>query len=108
MKPKHPFRETVMADQAEIRAPASSVTKVIACLEAEFGERLSKAAAVLERFGKDESFHASVPPDAVVTPHSTEEVSRVVSLCAEHRVQSMIGRFPVENSTLVSRRLAAR
>ena len=75
-----------MADQAEIRAPASSVTKVIACLEAEFGERLSKAAAVLERFGKDESFHASVPPDAVVTPHSTEEVSRVVSLCAEHRV----------------------
>jgi D-lactate dehydrogenase (cytochrome) len=86
MKPEYRFRETVMINQAEIRAPASSVAKVIACLEAEFGERLSKAPAVLERFGKDESFHASVPPDAVVTPHSTEEVSRVVSLCAEHQV----------------------
>ena len=72
-----------MINQAEIRAPASSVAKVIACLEAEFGERLSKAPAVLERFGKDESFHASVPPDAVVTPpvsytHLTLPTKRIV------------------------------
>ena len=75
-----------MADQAEIRAPASSVAKVIARLGAEFGERLSTAAAVCERFGKDESFHASIPPDAVVTPHSTDEVSSVVKLCAKYQV----------------------
>ena len=75
-----------MAEQAQNRTPAPSVAKVIASLEAEFGERLSKAAAVRERFGKDESFHASIPPDAVVTPHSTEEVSWIVKLCAEHQV----------------------
>ena len=75
-----------MADEAQKDVQAKPVTNVIACLRSEFGERLSEALAVRERFGKDESFHASVPPDAVVTPHTTEEVSRIVSLCAEHRV----------------------
>ena len=86
MKSEHRLREHVMADQAQMKTPTPSVAKVIASLEAEFGERLSKAAAVCERFGKDESFHASIPPDAVVTPRSTEEVSWIVRLCAEHQV----------------------
>ncbi|MGE4636089.1 MAG: FAD-linked oxidase C-terminal domain-containing protein [Arenicellales bacterium] len=75
-----------MADEAQKDVQVKPVTDVIACLRDEFGERLSEALAVRERFGKDESFHASVPPDAVVTPHTTEEVSRIVTLCAEHRV----------------------
>ena len=75
-----------MADEAQKDIQAKPVTNVIACLRSEFGERLSEALAVRERFGKDESFHASVPPDAVVTPHTTEEVSRIVTVCAEHRV----------------------
>ena len=62
------------------------MAEVVSHLEAQFGERLSKTAAIRERFGKDESFHASVPPDAVVTPKSTEEVSQIVKLCAAHRV----------------------
>ena len=62
------------------------MAEVVSRLEARFGERLSKTAAIRERFGKDESFHASVPPDAVVTPKSTEEVSQIVKLCAEHGV----------------------
>ena len=75
-----------MTDQAPIQAPASAVAEVVSRLEAQFGDRLSKTAAIRERFGKDESFHASVPPDAVVTPKSTEEVSQIVKLCAEHQV----------------------
>lgn len=75
-----------MAGEAQKDVQAKPVTNVIACLRSEFGERLSEALAVRERFGKDESFHASVPPDAVVTPHTTEEVSRIVTVCAEHRV----------------------
>jgi FAD/FMN-containing dehydrogenase len=75
-----------MADEAQKDVQAKPVTNVIACLRSEFGERLSEALTVRERFGKDESFHASVPPDAVVTPHTTEEVSRIVTVCAEHRV----------------------
>lgn len=75
-----------MTNQAPIQVSASAVAEVISCLEAQFGERLSKTAAIRERFGKDESFHASIPPDAVVTPKSTEEVSQIVKLCAEHGV----------------------
>eukprot|EP00003_Mantamonas_plastica_P019374 TRINITY_DN3170_c0_g2_i2.p1 TRINITY_DN3170_c0_g2~~TRINITY_DN3170_c0_g2_i2.p1 ORF type:complete len:300 (-),score=30.48 TRINITY_DN3170_c0_g2_i2:143-1042(-) len=50
------------------------------------GDRLSTAAAVLEQHGKDESWHASSPPDAVVFATSTEEVAEVVKLCAAHEV----------------------
>ncbi len=38
----------------------------------------------LIRHGTVESFHPPAPPDLVVYPGSTDEVSRVVSLCAEH------------------------
>ena len=50
------------------------------------GDRLSTAAAVLEQHGHDESFHASYPPDAVVFPETTEEVSEIVKLCASRDV----------------------
>ena len=51
-----------------------------------FGSRLSVSSDVRERFGKDESFHPSIPPDAVIAAHSTEEVSDIVRVCARHRV----------------------
>ena len=68
------------------RPAASTVERVINKLRDRFGERLSVAESVLYQFGKDESFHESVPPDAVVTVHTTEEVSEIVTTCAEHRV----------------------
>ncbi|MDH3380863.1 MAG: FAD-binding protein [Gammaproteobacteria bacterium] len=48
------------------------------------GDRLSTASAVCEKYGKDESFHPSLPPDAVATVHTTEEVAEVVAICAQH------------------------
>lgn len=51
-----------------------------------FGERLSVALSVRERFGKDESYHPAVPPDAVVTVRDTAEVSALVKLAGEYRV----------------------
>jgi D-lactate dehydrogenase (cytochrome) len=50
------------------------------------GERVTTADAVREQHGKDESFHPCIPPDAVVFARSTDEVSRVVSACAERGV----------------------
>lgn len=50
------------------------------------GERVTTADAIREQHGKDESFHPSIPPDAVVFAHSTDEVSRVVTACAERGV----------------------
>lgn len=50
------------------------------------GERLSTADAVREQHGHDESFHAVAPPDAVVFAETTEEVQRVVQICARHKI----------------------
>jgi D-lactate dehydrogenase (cytochrome) len=55
-------------------------------LEARFGAALTTGAAALDHHGKDESWHANAPPDAVVYPASTEDVAALVKLCAEHRV----------------------
>ena len=54
-------------------------------LKQRFGERYSTAAAILERHGKDEAYHAGVPPEAVVFATSTEDVVEVVNLCRAHK-----------------------
>jgi D-lactate dehydrogenase (cytochrome) len=55
-------------------------------LAARFGVRFSTAAAVREQHGRDESPYAPMPPDAVVTVETTEEVAAVVQLAAAWRV----------------------
>ena len=50
------------------------------------GDRISTALAVREHHGHDMSYHKSLPPDAVVFAHSTEEVSGIVKLCSHHEV----------------------
>jgi D-lactate dehydrogenase (cytochrome) len=54
-------------------------------LAGRLGDRLSTNTAVRERHGQGESYHAPLPPDAVVFPRSTEEVAEIVRLCARHR-----------------------
>src|SRR5712691_8138234 len=55
-------------------------------LKALLGERVSVARAVREHHGRDESALTAPPPDAVVFPHSTGEVSKIAALCARHHV----------------------
>lgn len=50
------------------------------------GDRLSTATAILEQHGRDESFHPTMPPEAVVFAQSTDEVSRIVMACAERDI----------------------
>ncbi len=67
----------------EARMPMPS-----ACLEAlreRFGPRVSTAAAVLESHGRDESYHALAPPDAVVYPESTAEIVEIVAIARAYR-----------------------
>ena len=59
---------------------------VIAVLKQLLGERLSTASAVREQHGRDESYHPSAPPDAVVFAAPTEEVAEIVRVCARHKV----------------------
>ena len=50
------------------------------------GDRLSTAAAVREQHGKDLTYHAGHPPDAVAFATSTEEVAEIVRVCAARGV----------------------
>ncbi|MEM7058425.1 MAG: FAD-linked oxidase C-terminal domain-containing protein [Pseudomonadota bacterium] len=61
-----------------------SIETAIEALAPHFGDRLSRAAAILEQHGKDEAWHAPNPPDAVIWPHTTEEVSLVAKTCNDH------------------------
>ena len=75
-----------MAVAAQIRKnPDAGTLATIAALKALVGERLSTAPAVLERHGKDETYHPSFPPDAVVFAHSTAEVAEIVKICGRNR-----------------------
>ncbi|MDO5704845.1 MAG: FAD-linked oxidase C-terminal domain-containing protein [Paracoccus sp. (in: a-proteobacteria)] len=51
-----------------------------------FGDRLSLRAADRDHHAGSETFHHAPPPDAVAWPLTTEEVSRALSVCNEHRV----------------------
>ncbi len=47
---------------------------------------LLEAQAEREHYGHDETEDLRFPPDVVVRPRTTEEVARVVRICAEHRI----------------------
>ena len=55
-------------------------------LSARFGERCSRAQAVREQHGRDESPFEVTPPDAVVFCDSTADVADAVRLAAQHEV----------------------
>ena len=49
------------------------------------GNRLSRSKSDLDIHGRSETYFAPTPPDAVAYPDTTEEVSRIVRICAAHR-----------------------
>ena len=59
---------------------------VLAELKALLGERVTTSPGIREHHGKDESYFPYALPDAVVYPHTTEEVRDVVNICRSHRV----------------------
>ncbi len=56
----------------------------ISALEAMLGDRVSRSKSDLEAHGGSETHFALCPPEAVVYPHSTEEVSAILRLCNAH------------------------
>jgi D-lactate dehydrogenase (cytochrome) len=54
-------------------------------LEQMLGSRFSQSPSDRDLHGRDESAMSAPPPDGVVWPESTEEVSAVMALCHEHR-----------------------
>ena len=74
----------VVASKSNLNASAAEA--VISDLRARYADRVVTSLAVREQHGNTVTWVRAEPPDAVVFPHSTEEVSDIVKLCAAHRV----------------------
>ena len=61
------------------------IATAIDILRQRFGDRLTANAAIRERHGTDESYHAPKSPDAVVFPQTVDEVIAIVQICRDHR-----------------------
>lgn len=73
-----------MAEIAAIPG-AEKKAEAIAALRALLGERLTTSLPLREAHGRDESWHPTVPPDAVAFATSTQKVADIVRICAAHR-----------------------
>ncbi|MDE0779631.1 MAG: FAD-binding protein, partial [Alphaproteobacteria bacterium] len=71
-----------MIDQVYVRADSGSA--VLEALQALLGDRISTSMAMREQHGRGEDYFKPVPSDAVCFPHSTEEVSEIVKICADN------------------------
>lgn len=56
---------------------------VVEALVRDFGAQCSVNKDILDRHGRGESWHPSAAPDVVVFPRTTEDVARVMRLCAD-------------------------
>ena len=74
------------ARAATLPPSADAITAVTQALAASFGNRLVTSLAVRQQHGHTLTWIPNQPPDAVVYPHDTQEVSEVVTLCAQHGV----------------------
>jgi D-lactate dehydrogenase (cytochrome) len=63
-----------------------AIAAVTQALAASFGNRLVTSLAVRQQHGHTLTWIPNQPPDAVVFPQSTAEVSEIVKLCADHGV----------------------
>jgi D-lactate dehydrogenase (cytochrome) len=74
--------------QATVRQKATdaSVATLLSALTQRFADRVATSAAVREQHGHTLTWVKNQPPDIVVYPRTTEEVSEIVKLCAEHEV----------------------
>jgi len=64
--------------------PAAFDSALVSELRGILGDRVSTSRGVREHHGRDESYFPYAPPDAVVFPESTQEVSEIVKLCARY------------------------
>jgi D-lactate dehydrogenase (cytochrome) len=71
---------------AETAERRNSVQQAIAEIAQVLGERLSTSQAVRDQHGKDTTWNPGHAPDAVAFVNNTEEVQKVVQVCARYEV----------------------
>ncbi|AKS45673.1 D-lactate dehydrogenase (cytochrome) [Octadecabacter temperatus] len=62
-----------------------SIDAAIRALSTVLGDRLSLSKSDLDAHGQSEAHFEPIAPDAVAYPSSTDEVSKIVAICSEHR-----------------------
>lgn len=74
------------ASAAVLPPSPDAIAAVTQALAARFGNRLVISLAVRQQHGHTLTWIPNQPPDAVIFPQNTEEVSEIVKLCAAHGV----------------------
>ena len=64
----------------------TGIETVVGILKLRLGDRCQTGAAIREQHGHTTTYIQNQSPDAVVFPHTTEEVSEIVKTCAAHKV----------------------
>lgn len=62
------------------------IQTVITELSTFLGQRVTRSKSDLELHGRSETHFPLMPPEAVAYPETTDEVARIVKICAQHRV----------------------
>ncbi len=75
-----------MAQAVALPRNDAGIQTVVGHLKQSFGDRLQTGQAIREQHGHTTTWIENQSPDAVVFPHSTEEVSEIVKVCAEYKV----------------------
>ncbi|UWR01907.1 FAD-binding protein [Ruegeria conchae] len=75
-----------MVQAAALQRNESGIETAVGVLKQRFGDRLQTGAAIREQHGHTTTWIENQSPDAVVFPHSTEEVANIVKVCAAHKV----------------------
>lgn len=63
----------------------AGIAAAISALKERFGDRLQTGRTIREQHGHTTTWLESQPPDAVIAPHTAEEVAEIVQICAAHR-----------------------
>ncbi|MCZ8042212.1 MAG: FAD-binding protein [Beijerinckiaceae bacterium] len=79
-------RHEAPVNAATLPPSPDAIAAVTQALAASFGNRLVTSLAVRQQHGHTLTWIPNQPPDAVVYPHDTQEVSAIVTLCARHGV----------------------
>ena len=81
----HMYQKSSMKQNTAGGISTSSMAPYLEELKELLGERLSLSESVREQHGHDESFHASVPPEAVAYVQSNQEVAEIVKICVRNK-----------------------
>ncbi len=75
-----------MVDISPLPRNEPGIETALGILKQRFGDRLQTGKSIREQHGHTTTWLQNQPPDAVVFAHSTEEVSEIVRVAAQHKV----------------------